>query len=416
LVEVVTAKPSFRRLISNRPFSLLWIGQLVSQSGDFIFDVAALWLVAGDTFKVGLVIAVISLASVIVGPLAGVYVDKFNRRDLIVGSNILQAITVATIAVLYSLGQLSFPLLLVLLFILNSGALFVRPAVTATIPGMMGKEDLAAANGLFSVSSSLNQIAGYGIGGVIILLFGVVVPIYYDSITFIFAAALTALITRSLLRIPSATSDPNDLNLPSSFREKFIQGLRFIKSSRLLVQLILLALVLNFFAGAIQTLIAPYSKTTLNGNAGTYGIMLAAFSLGTIIGALLIGKIESRKYVGKLLFLGVFVAGASIALMGLTTISLVAIGLMALTGASLAFANLPIQVLLQVEVPGHLLGRVITSLGALVIIAVPIAAVTTGTVASTIQIGPSLQLFGFLLIVATAVGYAVFRDVREAKY
>jgi len=180
--------------------------------------------------------------------------------------------------------------------------------------------------------------------------------------------------------------------------------------------LLLLALVLNFFAGAIQTLIAPYSKTTVNGNAATYGTMLAAFSLGTIIGALLIGKIESRKYVGKLLFLGVFVAGASIALMGLTTISLVAIGLMALTGASLAFANLPIQVLLQVEVPGHLLGRVITSLGALVIIAVPIAALTTGTVASTIQIGPSLQLFGFLLIVATAVDYAVFRDVREAKY
>ncbi len=117
-----TQKPSFLRVLSNRPFGLLWIGQMVSQSGDYIFDVVALWLVlqlTGDIFKVGLTTATIFLPPVVIGPLAGVYVDKFNRRDIILVSNIFQAATVAGIAVLYTFGSLSFPILLVLLFLLN---------------------------------------------------------------------------------------------------------------------------------------------------------------------------------------------------------------------------------------------------------------------------------------------------------
>src|SRR5713101_4545987 len=112
LTQTESAKPSFRRVFSNRSFSLLWIGQMVSQSGDYIFDVVALWLVlqlTGDIFKVGLTTATIFLPPVVIGPLAGVYVDKFNRRDIILVSNIFQATIVAGIAVLYTIGSLSSP-------------------------------------------------------------------------------------------------------------------------------------------------------------------------------------------------------------------------------------------------------------------------------------------------------------------
>src|SRR3989442_1438818 len=87
-------KPSYRRVLSNRSFSLLWIGQLVSQSGDFIFDVAALWLVlqlTGDTLKVGIAVAFVLLPAVVIGPFAGVYIDRFNRRDIMIAANIFQA-------------------------------------------------------------------------------------------------------------------------------------------------------------------------------------------------------------------------------------------------------------------------------------------------------------------------------------
>lgn len=137
-------------------------------------------------------------------------------------------------------------------------------------------------------------------------------------------------------------------------------------------------LVRNVFAGGVQTLIAPYEKISVRGNAGTYDAMLAALSLGTVLGSIVVGKIEARKYVGKLLFVGVLRAGGSVGLISLTTVELYSVLLTQLIGVSLAFANLPLQVLVQARVPGHLLGRVFTSLGALVTMATPIAAVTTG--------------------------------------
>src|SRR3989441_11806336 len=87
-------KPSYRRVLSNRSFSLLWLGQLVSQSGAFIFDVPALWLVlqlTGDTLKVGVAVAFALLPAVAVGPFPGVYIDRFNRRDLIIPGQLFQA-------------------------------------------------------------------------------------------------------------------------------------------------------------------------------------------------------------------------------------------------------------------------------------------------------------------------------------
>ena len=394
---------------------------MVSQSGDYIFDVAALWLVlqlTGDIFKVGLATSTIFLPPVLIGPLAGVYVDKFNRRDIILASNIAQAVIVASIAILYTLQTLSFPVLLILLFLLNAGAQFVRPSINAVIPGIVAKGDLAAANGLFSISSSLNQIAGFGVGGLLILLLGVAVPIYYDSLSFLFAAASVVLIARPLLDVPSTIRSELDKSAlgPESFWSKLRQGLQFIRSSPLLLELVGLAIVLNFFAGGIQALLAPYARNTIRGDAGTYGAMLAALSMGTVLGSVLVGKIEARKYVGKLLFLGCMGIGAAIALMGLTTVAYYSAALMLIVGASAAIVNLPIQVLIQAKVPGNLLGRVFSSLGALVTIATPIAAITTGSIATVLRIGPTFQLYGVLMLAATAGAYLVFRDVREAKY
>lgn len=132
LTKTISVRPSFRRVLSNRPFSLLSVGQLVSQSGDFIFDVAAIWYVlqlTGDPFKVGLAVATILLPAIFIGPIASVYLDRFNRRDVMLASNIVQSAVAGMIGTLYSLSSLSFLALLVMLFLLNSGAQFVRPAV-----------------------------------------------------------------------------------------------------------------------------------------------------------------------------------------------------------------------------------------------------------------------------------------------
>jgi MFS transporter, DHA3 family, macrolide efflux protein len=398
----------------------LWVGQLVSQSGDFIFDVAAIWYVlqlTGDPFKVGVAVATILLPAIFIGPIAGVYLDRFNRRDVMLASNVVQAAVVGMIGVLYSLGSLNFLVLLVMLFILNSGAQFVRPAVTAMIPGITEKRDLSAASSLFSLSTSVNQVAGYGIGGIVVLALGVAVPFYYDSLTFLFAAAMLALITRSLGAIPKAVTESTSPNSnPVSFREKFMQGLRFIRGSRFLIQLVIVGLVVNFFGAGVFALLAPYAKNVIGGNAGTYGAILTTYSIGAVLGSLLVGKLQLRNYVGKMLFAGVIVQGLVIVGIGFTTVLFLALVLSFAIGVVQTMVNVPMTVLVQAKVPGDMLGRVFTSLVALLTIVAPVSSTLAGGLATSISIGRTFQVFGGLIVLACAVGYLFFRDLRDASY
>ncbi|HEX9612439.1 MAG TPA: MFS transporter [Candidatus Bathyarchaeia archaeon] len=420
MTETISVKPSFRRVLSNRPFSLLWAGQLVSQSGDFIFDVAAIWYVlqlTGDPFKVGIAVATILLPAIFIGPIAGVYLDRFNRRDVMLASNIVQAAVAGMIGILYSLGSLSFLILLVMLFVLNSGAQFVRPAVTAMIPGITEKEDLSTANSLFSLSTSVNQVAGYGIGGVVVLALGVAVPFYYDSLTFLFAAAMLSLITRSQGAIPNSAHDPTSLSSDHvSFREKFVQGLRFIRGSKFLIQLVIVGLVVNFFGAGIFALLAPYAKIVISGNAGTYGAMLTTYSVGAVIGSVLVGKLQLRNYVGKMLFAGVIGQGLVIVGIGFTTVLFLALALSFAIGVLQTMVNVPMTVLVQTRVPGDMLARVFSSLVALLTIVAPVSSALAGGLASSISIGGTFQVFGGLIVLACAVGYLFFRDLRDASY
>ena len=412
-------KPSYRRVLSNRSFSLLWIGQLVSQSGDFIFDVAALWLVlqlTGDILKVGIAVAFVLLPAVVIGPFAGVYIDRFNRRDIMIAANIFQAGAAIGIAVSYSIGILNFSVLLILLFVLNAGAQFVRPAVTAVVPSVTGKEDLAAANGLFSLTSSINQVAGYGIGGIIVLLFGPTLPILYDALTFVFAALVISMIARSRCAIPNTFSTPGGPIPASSFKQKLMEGLKYIRGSRFLLELVVVGVLLNFFGTGVFALLAPYSRDVIHGNAGTYGILLAMFSLGIILGSIFVGKIDSRKYVGKLLFLGVIAVGGLTVALAFTTVAWLALGIAFGVGFFNAIVNIPLSVLIQAKIPGELLGRVATSLGALITLSQPISAATAGGVAGSLSIGETFLIYGFFMVLVSAATYFLFGELRNATY
>ena len=331
-------------------------------------------------------------------------------------SNLVQAAVVGVIGVLYSFGSLSFLVLLVMLFVLNSGAQFVRPAVQAIIPGITEKEDLSTASSLFSLSTSVNQVAGYGIGGIIVLALGVAVPFYYDSLTFLFAAAMLSLISRSLGAIPKGLAESPPSSHPVSFREKFVQGLRFIRGSKFLIQLVIVGLVVNFFGAGVFALLAPYAKNVIGGNAGTYGAILTTYSVGAVIGGVLVGKLQLRNYVGKMLFAGVIVQGLVIVGIGFTTVLFLALALSFAIGVLQTMVNVPMTVLIQAKVPGDMLGRVFTSLVALLTIASPISSALAGGLATSISIGGTFEIFGGLIVLACTVGYLFFRDLRDASY
>ena len=414
-------RPSYLKILSNRSFFSLWFGQLVSVSGDAIFDVALLWLVlttTGSVFLVGITQAVIYLPTVVVGPLAGVYVDRFNRKTVILFSNVIQGIIVAAISFLYVANALPIQLLLVLVFAMYSAGRFFYAATRAMIPRLAEeRRDLVAANSLFTLTTSFNQFASYAFGGIAIVILGVVLPIEYDSFTFFFAAFMTLFIVKRYGEVVGQA----DRILPSppkkSFGFDFTEGLRHFLSSKLLIELVVLGAVINFSLGGVFALLAPYAKFRIGGNASTYGFILAAFSLGLFAGAYLVGKLRNvREFVGTLLFAVVIALGAVIAFIGLSNTQFVSFGLFFILGFLLSIANVPLNALFQAKIPQVVFGRVITVITALLGVAQPVSAVVSGGVATVFSIGGAYTAYGILAISISIAAYFTFNELRTTKY
>ena len=408
-------RSSYIRVLSNLQFSLLWSAQLISQSGDYIFNVALIWLVlktTGSVVSVGQTLAVILLPNLVVGPIAGICLDRFNRKYSMLVSNLVQAGIVFTIGIMCNLGKFDFAALLVMIFLLNTGAQFFKPAVTATIPQIVHKQDLVSSNALMSFTTNLNQLAGYGIGGVVVALFGIYVPLYYDCLTFLVALALIAFLNKSCCTVnPQA-----GLSAQEDLRKTLAEGLTFIRTNRILSELVVVGISIHFAEAAAYALFAPYSEITLQANSATYGFMLAMISAGTAGGSVLVGKLDVGRHMGKMLLLGIFGTGIGFTILGQVSTPGIALAISFAVGVFAALVALPIQVLLQSIVPGRLLGRVTTSLVALFSASQPLGSIVAGTISNSLTPATGLSLLGIFTAVSIFLMSFWFKDLRYSGF
>lgn len=289
-------KPSFLRALHNRSFFWLWLGQLVSQSGDYLLQVAVIWLVLQYTHSsaaVGLVLAVTLLPAVFFAPIAGVYVDKEDRRTILVISNLLQSLVVLALGVMYTFMALDYSVILASILILYTIAQFVRPAVLSMVPNIVGMSDIQTANSLLFITSSLNSIVGFSVGGLLFLLFGATFSIYYDFASFLFAAFAALMIDKKYGSVQSISERSNER---VSFMNRFREGIAFIRKDTILLEVAVLAIIINYFGAGISALVAPYAEFNIHGNSAIYGFLLSSYSLGSIAGFFSTGKLRIREY------------------------------------------------------------------------------------------------------------------------
>jgi MFS family permease len=409
-----TAGPSFRRALANRPFALVWSSQLISQSGDFVFEVALLWLVlelTGSVFAVGLVVTATLVPAVLLGPTLGVYVDRWNRRRILLATNVLEGTVVAALSALVVLHTADLTVLIVIVLGLGSAAQFVRITSTTLVPQTVRVEDLPAANGLMSFSGSFNQIIGLSLGGVVVALFGVTIPIEYDALTFLLAAALL-LLTPPEMGAP----EPETSGADPSFRQQFAEGFAYIRGQRYLLEVIALGVIVNFFANAVGALFAPYADLVLHGGAATYGLLGAAISAGALLGALAIGKANTRSTSGRYLFVGAAAVSVGMISLGLTHVVPLALAEAAIIGVFLSVTNVPILTLIQAKVPTRIMGRVMATLLSLILAAAPLGSLFAGALAARTSIGTVFVASGAIMLAAEAVGFLTLRELRDVSY
>jgi MFS family permease len=284
-------------LRGNRNFRHLWLGQVVSQLGDW-FDTIALYTLVltltGSGRAIGLVLVARFLPSFIVGPLSGVVADRFNRRTVMIASDLLRAVVVLGFLLVRRPDQMWLVYVLTVLQLIFST--FFEPAKTAAIPSIVAPRELVAANAVSSVTWSVMLTLGAAIGGLVTGRFGTDAAFVLDSLTYLASAALVASV-----HLPERAARPKaPLTVGRALGiTDTIEGARYV-AKRPRVFALLMVKPAWGAGGGILALLAVFGEKIfpVGGRAATgIGVLYAARGIGTAIGPLVVRRFagESRK-------------------------------------------------------------------------------------------------------------------------
>ena len=341
------------RALRHRDFRLLWMGQSVSLIGDGIYLVAIAWLVY-DISNEPSALAIVGLAwtlpLVAALLLAGVLTDRFERRRLLVVSDLLRGAAIGALGVLALTGDAELWHVIVLVVAYGLGEALFQPAFTAIVPEVVPHEHLLQANALRELMEPLGyRFAGPAFGGLLIAVFGVGTALLVDAASFAVAAVAVSLIARR----PVARGETG------SVRDDLRAGFSYVRAHAWLWGTLAgAALYLLVTYGPYEVLLPYIIRNDLGGDAATFGTVLAAGGLGSIAAALLLSRTGApRRHVtfmwcgwavGGALDIGLAVAASA---WQMCAISFVSFGL---STAGMIVWN----TLMNTRVPAEMLGRV----------------------------------------------------------
>jgi MFS family permease len=308
----MAAKESgYYQLLRNRRFLFLWSSGSVGDAGYAVYSISILWLsyqLSGSLLISGLVLFVefgIYALSFIAGP----FVDRVAdlRTVLLVGYP-LQGVTAAAIGWATLSGHLTVPLLLILVVTISFVWDFTWTASQAALPRIVAKDQLFRANGLTSALSGGNQIAGFAVGGVLILVTG-------PGGGAMLMAALMGV--SAILSIPISAPAPKQARDQPIFQD-FTDGWKHLMAEprRPLMQLAVFSALQAFFSGAPALIITLASSTIFTNSSTAYAILFTAFMAGGLVGGLALGQLNPRRHLTPLL------VGALLAEAGLIVLTL----------------------------------------------------------------------------------------------
>jgi Na+/melibiose symporter-like transporter len=365
----------------NRSFALLWQGQLVSSLGKNAFQLAALlWLkeTTGSGTLSGLIGGVAMLPMVLLGPFAGVFVDRTNRGRLIAWTDIAGGVLVSLAAALFFVLPGNTPLLLAAVFVVTLGTglldTFSQPSISASIPDLVPKEKLEAANGLNLSAMHVAMLVAQALAGLLYRLIGAPLLVAANAVAYLWAGT-----TELGVRTPDRPRPAPGQHPVRRFLGELAEGARWVWNHRGLRTLLLLFTVLNFLVAPLLALMAFFVEDWLGLGPEWLGYLMACYGGGGLAGFAIAGAWRVRGRARLAL-----VAGANILQSG-TVVLMVAlpgavaqVGLLLAAGIGGGFANVHFMTLMQNATPAELRGRVQSLSGTLSVGVVPIGMALAG--------------------------------------
>lgn len=387
-------------VLRRRDFALLWTGGLVSVAGDWVLNAALPFFVYEETGSTvataGMIVARLAPA-VLLGSVAGVFVDRWSRKRVLVWTSVLQAAVVALLLLVPGEGWLW------VVFAVAAAqsvlAAFSSPAESALLPSLVAEDELLAANALNTLNNRIARLAGVPLGGALLAYAGLETVVLVDAATFLAAAALIAPISAPHARrvVVEATS------AWESFLREWIAGLRLVAGDRPIALLFVVLGLMTFGGTMLDPLTVAWVRDVLEEGPQVFAAILTVHAASGILGSLAVGRLGGRVAPRVLIGWGSLVAGAALALRyNLPSLPL-ALAMSAVAGVTSVASSIGVETLAMQTVRDEFRGRVFGALGATLGLLSLAGAAAAGLLAEVVGIVAMLNLATALTALAGLV-------------
>jgi MFS transporter, DHA3 family, macrolide efflux protein len=391
---------SFKEVFRIGGLRCLWIGQLISVFGDFLALFAVIGYVSFKLHGTPEQVTGISIAYLIplafFGPLAGVFVDRWNVKVTMIASDLTRSVLALSLVFVHNIWAIY-----AIFFAISMVSSFFTPAQSVTVRAIVPKEGLMSANALLMQAMQITRILSPSAASAIVAALGISACYYVDAASFLFSALML-----SQIAINRTTAAPSASGVKSVLDQLF-SGMKFI-FTHAAISFVVLAMGAGMFAmSCFGPLIAIYVRDLLKAGNGLYGVLSSLIGVGMLVGSFLLQRLTKGRRKEMVVLAGLLMVGFAILITALFKFTAVtALGMFGV-GFGVAFIIAPSQALFQQETPITMVGRVSSSVMSVLTFSQVVGLMISGTIAQAIGIQNL-----FLASAAMLAGVAIFGYFR----
>lgn len=396
-----TSPYTLKTILKFKPFRTLWLAQFVSIFGDFLALFGVISLITfrwhGTAVQVTLVTIAYMLPFAVISPVAGVFVDHWNVKRLMIASDLIRGALIVLLLFVHDVPQIC-----AIFFVLSAVSSFFTPAQSVTVRTIVPAEGLLAANALMAQAFYIIRLLSPLAAGFLVASLTEKACFYLDSVSFFFSAAMIWQLT---IERPTRQGEKT----VKSLTEDFLAGNKFIFTHAGLAFVFIAMAAAMFVLSSFSPLISIYIRDFLLAGTKMFGVISAMVGVGMIVGTQLVTRLVKNRSKQHVVLGGLLSLGLGVAVLGaFHNIPMAAVSTF-LMGLAIAFVWVPAQTMSQQETPHEMVGRVSSSFMSLISIAQVLGLLLSGYLAQRLGIRPLFLSCAGVLAVLSAAGYLMMR-------
>ena len=364
-----------RRLV-NREFAKLWYGQAISSVGDFVFNTTlTLWIAvklgAGKPWApaaIGGLLIAATAAIVVVGPIAGVLVDRWDRRRTMLRTESVRAVLAAVLALISLVPQDDLPvgawlvLVYVVIFALNAAGRFFGPAAMVTISRVVpGIENQTKAFGIATATNAAARMIGPPLAAPLLFSAGVTWALAFNAASYL----VSYYAVRSIDQPPEPATPVNPDATRHTFWREMAEGAQMLVRNRVIFGILVCAMVCQIGVGALNTLDVFFVTGNLHVPAKNFGVMAVAMGIGLVLGSLVAPRVVRKLGPATTTTFAMVAAGAVYMVYARQTTFAAGLVVILLFEVPVAVVGTAMEPILLAAVPPGFYARVMSAFGTL---------------------------------------------------